>query len=67
MPAAKPSQASIANTIKAIVAADLIPGAVHVDADGGFHVDIIIADSLVVAADRNPAANDAALTWEDVA
>ncbi|MBP0483401.1 hypothetical protein [Sagittula salina] len=67
MPAAKPSQASIGNTIKAIVAAGLTPGAVHVNADGGFHVDIHFPAQVVDEADQRKAAKEAALDWEAVA
>jgi hypothetical protein len=40
MPAARPSQASITNVIASLVQQGLVPGAVAVDADGGFVVQI---------------------------
>jgi hypothetical protein len=39
MPAAKPTQAAIRNVIEAMIACGLTPGAVRVQADGGFVVE----------------------------
>lgn len=40
MPAAQPSKSSVSNVIGAIIAAGLQPGAVRVNADGSFCVDL---------------------------
>lgn len=67
MPAARPSQASIGNTIKAIVACGLTPGAIHVGSDGTFRVEILDASQTSTLSNSRPAANECALSWEDVA
>ena len=40
MSATKPTRPAVTNVIRAIVNAGLVPGAVHVTPDGGFHVQI---------------------------
>lgn len=67
MPAAKPSQASIGNTIKAIVSSGMTPGAVHVAADGGFRVEISYGLENVSPSKDLSATNENTLDWEEVA
>ena len=52
MPAAQPSRSSVSNVIGAIIAAGLKPGAVRVNADGSFCVDV--ADNLNQASSELP-------------
>ena len=40
MPAAQPSRSSVSNVIHAMIAAGLQPGAVRVNSDGSFSVDV---------------------------
>ncbi|WP_374302601.1 hypothetical protein [Paracoccus sp. (in: a-proteobacteria)] len=44
MPAAKPSQATINNAVRAILAAGLTPGALLIGADGSVRVEILQHD-----------------------
>ncbi|MBT3139787.1 hypothetical protein KMP95_01540 [Ruegeria litorea] len=67
MPAARPSQASIGNTIKAIISSGMTPGAIHVAADGGFRVEISFGPANASPANDLTGANGNALSWEDCA
>lgn len=40
MPAAQPSRSSVSNVLGALLAAGLRPGAIRVDADGAFTVEV---------------------------
>lgn len=62
MPAARPSQGSISNALKALVIEGLQPSAIHVAADGGFRVEIAVAARSTDAAE--PA--ERSLRWEDL-
>ena len=72
MPAAQPSRSSVSNVIGAIIAVGLKPGAVRVNADGSFCVDV--ADNLNQASSELPTENselgiianaDQAPSWKD--
>lgn len=72
MPAAQPSRSSVSNVIGAIIAAGLQPGAVHVNADGSFCVDVASNANQAPAGgpttDNGPCAPrsaDEAPSWED--
>jgi len=72
MPAARPSTSSVSNVIGAIIAAGLQPGAVRVNADGSFCVDVAVNANQVPSAgpttDNRPCAPvsaDEAPSWED--
>lgn len=72
MPAAQPSRSSVSNVIGAIIAAGFQPGAVRVNADGSFCVDV--ADNSNQASSELPTENrepgisanaDQAPSWKD--
>lgn len=65
MPAARPSQASIGNAIKAIISSGMTPGAVHVSADGEFRVEISNGHMSAPKNDNLARAKNEALSWED--
>lgn len=66
MPGAKPTQATIGNAIKAIISSGMTPGAVYVDSNGGFRVEIsLMPANAGVPAHAAHANGPDALTWEN--
>lgn len=67
MPAARPSQSAVTNTISALLAAGLTPTAVHVLSDGSFRVELGTATFEAQTQMADPdATEDRALLWGDV-
>jgi len=50
--AARPSQASLANTLAAVIGAGLVPGLIQVAADGSYRVEIVPAGDAATAANK---------------
>jgi len=67
MPAARPTKAAISNAIMAVVSAGLTPGAIQINNDGSFRVEIVTASELQSCAPSAIANNDGPLTWEEAA
>lgn len=71
MPAARPSQPAVANVVGALVAAGLRVAAVHVNADGSFHVEVGEPSPSPSMQDEfargRRVRNDEPPSWDDVA
>ena len=67
MPAARPSQSAVTNTISALLAAGLTPAAVHVLSDGSFRVELGISAFEAPAQMAEPdTTEDLPLLWSEV-
>ena len=67
MPAARPTKATIGNAIMAVVSAGLTPGAIQINNDGSFRVEIVTESDLQSCAPSAIANDGGPLTWEDAA
>ena len=67
MPAAQPSKSSVSNVIHAMIAAGLQPGAVRVNADGSFCVDVVgnQGEAPKVSSKPSDDGHDSAMTWDE--
>ena len=72
MPAAQPTRSSVSNVIHAMIAAGLQPGAVRVNVDGSFVVDVAgnsneapSGQSTAITRANVEASADEAPSWED--
>ena len=66
MPAAQPSKSSVSNVIHAMIDAGLQPGAVRVNADGSFCVDVAANQGNAVNVRPSVERHDSASKWEEV-
>jgi len=67
MPAARPSQASVTNTLAALADAGLRPVALHVSPDGAFSVELVCSDGSSEFVARSDLRNgEEVLSWDDV-